>query len=95
MCKHVCVALLALLLAGCDLFPISTTFPEVTQPYRNRYGRPEDIYEFTSSGYKSVDWWWWSKGFSVTFVDTIYDNHRGWRVENEYSFPPVRAGADD
>ena len=94
------ILLAILLLTGCpwnsDTFSLgSTTFAEVSQPYRNKYGRPEDIYEFTSSGYLAVDWWWWSKGFSVTFVDTIYDNHRGWQVENEYSFPPVRAGADD
>ncbi len=31
--------------------------------------------------------WWWSKGFSVSFIKSCYDDISGWAVDSEYSFP--------
>ncbi len=67
--------------------PIS--FETVSQPYLDKYGQPEDVYEYDSSCYHTIDWWWWSQGFEVTFIDTCYDDIDGWAVDSEYSFPPI------
>ena len=65
------------------------TFDEVSKPYLDQYGPAEEINKYTSSDYNSVDWWWWSKGFEVTFVDTSWDDVNGWKVESTYSFTPI------
>ncbi len=66
------------------------TFEEVSQPYLDLYGTPEDIYTYDSNSgdYHAVDWWWWSKGFEVSFSNTPYDDINGWIVNSEYTFPP-------
>ena len=78
---------ITLLLTSCTYTIESTTFEEVSQPYLDKYGLPEDIYKYDSDCYHTVDWWWWSKGFSVTFIDSCYDDVSGWGVDSEYSFP--------
>ena len=65
------------------------TFAQISQPYLDQYGPPEEINEYTSSDYHSIDWWWWSKGFQVTFLWTTYDDIRGWTVDSTYSFSPI------
>jgi len=94
-----CVAL-ALLFTGCHLFdppppatpappPHYYTFAEVSKPYLDQYGAAEDVNEYTSASYHSIDWWWWTKGFEVSFLDTTYDDVNGWTVESTYSFTPI------
>jgi len=69
--------------------PPSISFNDVSQPYLNRYGQPEDTSTFTSGNYQVIDWWWWSKGFMVSFINSPYDNTNGWRVDSTYSFSPI------
>lgn len=64
------------------------TFEQISKPYLDQYGPPEDLYEYESPDYHSIDWWWWSRGFEVTFLWTTYDDVRGWVVDSTYSFPP-------
>ena len=66
------------------------SFESVSQPYLNIYGAPEEISTFTSgSDYTMIDWWWWSKGFEVTFANTTYDDVNGWCVDSTYTFDPM------
>ncbi len=62
------------------------TFNEVSQPYRNKYGDPEEVNKYDSEDYHVVDWWWWSQGFMVSFSNTEYDDVNGWKVDHTYSF---------
>ncbi len=97
--KHIVLTVIVLaLLGGCyDFMPTestttaaaSITFEEVSQPYLNQYGQPEDIYTYDSGDYHTVDWWWWSRGFMVGFANTPYDGVDGWGVDNTYTFPPI------
>ena len=64
------------------------TFGEVSQSYLNQYGEPEEVNEYKSDDYHSIDWWWWSKGFMVSFLNTTYDDVNGWTVDHTYSFDP-------
>ncbi len=79
--------LVTLLLTSCTYVIDSVTFEEVSQPYLDKYGFPEDIYKYDSDCYHTIDWWWWSQGFSVTFIKSCYDDVSGWAVDSEYSFP--------
>jgi len=89
---------LVFVLPGCILegdLSEPTTFEEVSQPYLDQYGPPEDVYIYKSSGGRywcSIDWWWYSKGFQVTFLWIVYDEELGWRVASTYTFPPSEEG---
>ncbi|KKM17171.1 hypothetical protein LCGC14_1678440 [marine sediment metagenome] len=92
------LVLILLVLAGCyDFLPTESTttasspvtFEEVSQPYIELYGQPEDIYKYDSADYHTVDWWWWTKGIMVGFANTPYDGVDGWAVDNTYTFPPI------
>ena len=65
------------------------SFDDVSQAYLNQYGQPEEVSEYYSADYWSIDWWWWSKGFMVNFLNTSYDNISGWTVDHTYSFSPI------
>ena len=65
------------------------TFEQISQPYLDQYGSPEDVYEYYSSDWWSITWWWWSKGFSVDFLRSTYDDVRGWVVDSTFSFSPI------
>ena len=71
--------------------PEYITFEDVSQPYLEQYGqpKPEDIYEYISGSYHSIDWWWWHQGFSVNFLLSPYDDIYGWTIDSTYSFPPI------
>jgi len=70
-----------------DLEPV--TFEDVSQPYRESRGDPEEVKEYSSDNYHSIDWWWWSQGFMVNFLSTTYDEVLGWTVDHTYSFDPI------
>lgn len=74
--------------SGAGLFH-TTTFDEVSQPYLDKYGPPEETSKYDSGDYHSVKSWWWSKGFEVTFLDSPYDEVSGWKVDSTYSFAPI------
>jgi hypothetical protein len=90
--KYLLIALFIIFLIGCSVYDTTqntyVTFESVSKPYRDKYGPPEDEYKYNSSSYNSVNWWWWSKGFNVTFVESIYDDVYGWTVDSTYSFTP-------
>ena len=79
---------------GVDRWEVSSeefwyTFEQVSQPYLDEYGTPEDIYTYDSGNYHTVSWWWWSKGLEVTFSQSPYDDVYGWTVDSVYTFPPI------
>lgn len=79
-----------LLFIGCELlFEQPITFKDVSDPYLATYGQPEEVNEYKSADYQSIDWWWWSQGFMVSFLDTTYDDVNGWTVDHTYSFAPI------
>ena len=65
------------------------SFEEISEPYFKQYGEPEEVNKYTSTDYSTVDWWWWSKGFEVSFINTTYDEVYGWRVDSTYEFDPI------
>ena len=83
--------IIIVLFLSCELSaPIpAVSFAEVSDPYRRSYGSPEDVTIFTSGDYQTIDWWWWSQGFCVGFINSPYDNTNGWRVDNTYAFAPI------
>lgn len=79
----------SLFLVSCSFLNPYKSFDEVSQSYLNRYGPPEDEYEFISDDYHVIEWWWWSQGVSVTFVNSEYDDVNGWKVDSIYYFDPI------
>jgi len=67
----------------------SFTFDQVSKLYRDSKGEPEEVETFTSGNYETIDWWYWSQGFEVSFINSPYDDVIGWRVENIYTFSPI------
>ena len=53
---------------------------------RSRYGSPEEVNSYSSGGYNSVDWWYWSKGIEFGF--TWGKNVDGCQVST-YTFNPI------
>jgi len=90
-------AFLVLSLAGCEKIEEEfdsdpgewISFEDVSAPYLETYGPPEETSEYKSSDYHSIDWWWWSQGFMVCFLWTTYDDVYGWTVDHTYSFDPI------
>ena len=65
------------------------TFESVSQPYLDQYGEPEEVDKYNSEDYHTVDWWYWTQGFEVSFIDSPYDDTYGWRVDSTYEFEPI------
>ena len=60
---------------------------EAMDKTRAKYGAPEEISTYKSSGYNTETWWYWSKGRSYTFawgsnVDECCD-------KSTYTFSPI------
>ncbi len=64
------------------------TFEQVSQPYLNRYGIPEEVSSYNTDGYFSKNWSWYSKGIIVKFVSSKYSDVYGWEVYSTYRFTP-------
>ncbi|MBA7524297.1 hypothetical protein ES705_16434 [subsurface metagenome] len=62
---------------------------EVQQPYLDKYGDPEEVNEYISDDYHSIDWWWYSKGFMVNFLWSMYSDVHGWEVDHTWLFDPI------
>ena len=90
MSKWLSILFLLLFASSCSFLggEKCISFDEVSRTYLDRYGEPEETRAYTSENYKSVDWWWWSKGFMVSFVSTDYDDICGWTIDLTYSFEP-------
>jgi len=52
---------------------------------RNTYGAPEETSTYSSDGYNSTSWWFWSKGVEYTFIE-----YNGEECEvSKYTFTPI------
>ena len=60
------------------------TIDEIAQPWIDIYGPAEDINYNYDSGFKSWEYWWWTKGKEITF--TYY---AGQWSSSFYSFLPI------
>jgi len=88
MKRRIVFLLCAFLLFGCTLLHF-ITFEEVSKPYLDKYGVAEETSKYTSGNCSTVDWWWWTKGFEVSFEDSPYDEVNGWTVSSTYEFDPI------
>lgn len=52
---------------------------------KSKHGTPEEVNSYSSSGYTSDTWWYWSKGISFTFT---YTSSKGCEVST-YTFTPI------
>lgn len=72
----------------------------LTIPYYEKYGEPEEIKKYEKVEYREysgdvynvqiVEWWYYSKGFEVAFIESKYNSVFGWEVESEYYFDPIK-----
>ena len=90
MKKIALLFLIPLLFACADPLAPYISFEEASGGYLARYGLPEETTSFYSPGFSSIDWWWWTKGHEVTFVEEDGDHINGWRVYSTYDFAPIR-----
>lgn len=90
--RKIAVLMLLLTLLACEIEVAEKTyhsFEEVSQPYLDKYGPPEETNSYISGSYESINWWWWSQGFMVNFKDSPYDSVWGWVVGHTYTFEPI------
>lgn len=72
--------------AGCSLIDHPTTFEEITKPYVEQYGEPEQVFCQSSGSSVVVTWRWPSLGFMVRFGwDMSESFEEDWVVIGEYS----------
>ena len=57
----------------------------------DRYGSPEEIESYSSHGYKSESWWYWSKGIEFTFTSSKDDCCD----VSTYKFTPIKNITDE
>ena len=58
---------------------------------RKKYGSPEEVYSYSSDGYYSRSWWYWSRGFQYEFT---WGRHvSGCCDVSIFTFPPINYGA--
>lgn len=55
---------------------------------RSKYGEPEEVSTYSSSGYKSESWWYWSKGVNYDF--TWGSDVEGCCDKSQYTFDPIK-----
>lgn len=53
---------------------------------RNKYSNPEEKTTYSSSGYHSETWWYWTKGVSYTFS---WGENVGGCDKSTYTFEPI------
>ena len=71
---------------GCDF-----SCDDEKNDIRNQYGEPEEISSYSSGGYTSTDWWYWSKGIEFTFTE-----QRSELCEvSTYTFSPIYKLSED
>lgn len=58
---------------------------------RSQYGNPEEVSTYSSSGYHSQDWWYWTRGIEFTFV---WGENVGGCEKSTYTFSPIRGAVD-
>lgn len=67
--RHITVALAALLLTGCSSeFWGESNCNDKMDDMIGKRGEPEEVRNFSSDGYKSQRWWYWSQGVSIDYT---------------------------
>ena len=62
-----------------------TECDELQNDVRGRYGAPEEVNTYSSDGYNTVDWWYWSKGIEFTFTKADKEDCK----QSQYTFTPI------
>jgi len=60
---------------------------------KRKHGQPEEINSYSSEGYYSQDWWYWSKGINYTFTWGSLVKE-GCEIST-YTFTPIPVDATD
>jgi hypothetical protein len=90
--RQLCLALLLAGLVGCEQFYYVSPYgytgdcAEEMDEVRTSLGPAEEINTYSSSGYYSHDWWYWSRGVEYTFTWGSYVT--GCEV-SRYTFSPI------
>lgn len=74
--------IVCLVVGGCGEKDCTDKMAEI----RAKHGAPEEVISYSSSGYHSVNWWYWSRGFEYTF--TWGTNITGCDI-SLYQFTPI------
>ena len=77
------------LFAGCSECDCSGAMADC----KKNNGEPEEIDTFSSDGYNSVDYWYWTRGVQYGFTWGTYVS--GCCDESVYTFDPIGANATD
>ena len=56
--------IVCLVIGGCAAKDCTDKMAEI----KAKHGAPEEITSYHSSGFHSVNWWYWSRGFEYTFT---------------------------
>ena len=85
------VKIFILTLACLFIYSCSSNCDDEMDSIRGSHGGPEEISTYSSEGYSSETWWYWSKGISYTFK-------WGSSIEGDcdistYTFDPISADA--
>jgi hypothetical protein len=91
--KAIFIFLIILIFVGCESPEGNParyiSFEEISMPYFLDRGAPEYVATAEFFTRTEVDWWYWSQGFEVSFVDDSTDDVNGWKELSSQKFPPV------
>jgi hypothetical protein len=66
------------------------TFEELTQPYIDQFGEPDQTFEFDLDKEKYVQWYWYKIDVVVEFVCLMKNMKNGWEVSFAFSMDPLK-----
>jgi len=82
----VLIILLIIAVVSCDTDQ-SISFDQISAPYLEAYGEPEEVRSVTYSNRVQVYWWYWDQGFMVNFGwDLSLSYAEDWIVVREVDF---------
>lgn len=86
MSKYILIFILTILVTSCggDGEFWDTSCESEMSDVKAKLGEPEEITNYSSSGYSSTKWWYWSRGVEHTFT---YTNSCD---VSTYTFTPIR-----
>ena len=53
---------------------------------KRQHGTAEEVVSYSTTGYHSIDWWYWSQGFQYSFT---WGDHIGGCDVSKYTFEPI------
>ena len=66
------------------------TFDEVTNPYLEKFGFPDQAHEFELETENYIQWYWYKHDVVVEFVCPREDTENGWEISYAFSLDPLR-----